>query len=289
MKILSGLLLLMFLRCDKGLAAIYVWQDESGESHFSDRPPVNAEAQEITVQPIPQQAPGHGQGLPGRRFGERQLIEDRAQKRKEKAQQPAQPRDVFGSIILDFRIINGAQLPTSAMKLTLNFEPKSGSGVIRHEIKGPQRDWVEWRNRSPGNSRALLTLNFTVPLVPGDYRLQSLEVVSNALLTHRFRLPLNARFRVPTDVCVYVGRRLFTYIRLPSGTRTQQKMDAAAVERKFGRVFDTVYLKKGGLVLTRRRIDATPTENKTRSLIKKSWDPYLEATIRGCIVRPAGF
>ena len=236
MKIQSLLLLLMFFGCDKGLAAIYVWQDEAGETHFSDRPPAKAKAQEITGDPSPKQPPGHGQApLPGLRSGERRLIEDRAQKTKEKAQPAAQPRDVFGSIVLDFRIIDGAQLPTSAMTLALNFEPKSGSGAIRHEIKGPQQEWVEWRNKSPENSRALMTLNFTVPLVPGDYRLQSLEVASETLSTHRFRLPLNARFRVPTDDCVYVGRSLFTYVRLPPGTRTQQKMDATTVEQRFSR------------------------------------------------------
>ena len=291
----SPLLLLTLIVCSTALAAIYTWVDEQGKTHYSDSPPARQQAQQITVQPTPQAAPT---ATPGLRPGERQLLEDMSQQTQQRAQQEAEqqlgqetrPRQVLGSMVLDFHILAGAELPSSAMNLTLVITPLPGDSRIRYTINNEQWAWSEWRNKSVPQARALATLNFSTSLAPGVYQLDDIEVVAAELSQHPFQLPVGAVFTVPDDHdCVYIGRSFFNYVRLPPGSRTQQKMAAAEAGIHLNSTLDHLYFKQGGLVLLSRDIDIAPRENGPRSLIKKSREPYLQARKMGCVMQAARF
>lgn len=286
--------LILLLVSGAVLAAVYKWTDEQGKTHLSDRPPADQPAEAVPLEPAPA-APPPASGL---RPGERQWLDERdrekarraAQAAREQARQAAQPRQVLGSIVLDWHVYGDAQLPTAGLDATLIVTPVAGGTPQRHRFPAEARDWAEWRDKSPALARALGTFNFTLSLAPGDYRLAALEIAAGDLSGQPFALPLQASFSVPAaGECVYVGRALLRYVRLPAGTRTGQRLDLAAAQDSFGSALDFLYLRQGGLVLTARQLDMEPTEHGPRSLIRKSRAPYERAVRLGCAMQPARF
>lgn len=285
---------IVLLLAGAALAAVYKWTDEQGRTHFSDHPPAGQASEPVPIEPAPAATPA----APGLRPTERQWLEQRSQEASEQSQrqmrEQAEPagkiRRALGSIVLDFRIQPGAELPLSAMDVALLVMPASGGEPQRYPFPAGQRDWAEWRDKSPELARALATYNFDLPLPAGRYRLERVEIRAPSLAGRVVHLPLNASFEVSDEHdCVYLGRALLRYVRLPPGNRTMQNIELAGVEHRFGAARGFVYLENGGLVLVGRELEIQPSENPARSLIKKSREPYLRATRQGCAMQPARF
>jgi hypothetical protein len=156
------------------------------------------------------------------------------------------PTDVLGNIEIHFTPANAkATVPAPLTYVAMSLTPADGEVGALHNI-----------TRSEGR--------FDVSLDPGGYRLDGLLVSAKAFRQREVFLPLEGpAFDAPDQGCVYIGRVIVEFIRLPPGS-TETQFDAL---RKFLRSrgesteeLEFVNAKGGGVAGGVERIDLPPEE-----------------------------
>ena len=269
-------------------AEVYKWVDEKGNTHYSDKAPPDEQAQELTISPPPptEQAP-----QPADKPGEATQVESESDREGEvlMADEVKPVGEVFGSIVLSFRILERASLPPTSMRASLSLKPDGRGDLIKRKISPGDIHWERFENKSPQNTRGIATINFSESLPAGRYLIRSVQIRSPEMASSPFSLPVGLDFRVPREQkCVYIGRGIFSYVRIPPSDRTRQQIYVGDARRQFGEALDHIYLRSGGLVLLGRAIDM-PLEDEQKPLILASKQHYLRAKAKGCKEQAAQF
>lgn len=225
-------LILVLLFAGGAVAAIYKWVDEQGKVHYGDSPKDKQRAQKIETKPGPSEA-----DIQDAREQSQRLIGKQLHNRE--------PRDVLGTITISIAPAALASLPQPPIELTLLIKSLRRGVATKHRIADPNPTWMV---RQKGKV-AMSEQNFHLPLPPGNYKITEITAKAKNLADKSFTLVRNGpQFTVPQGNCVYIGRIVYTYTRLPRASLAQAKAAMLKLAQKKDKPVSMIYLTEGALI-----------------------------------------
>lgn len=252
MKKTPLLVLLTVLVAGAAAAEIHKWIDKEGHVHYGESPPSGSQAKQIELPPAPsseeiQRTKERIETLREKNKQQRKEELLQVQKRREK------PQEVLGTVITAFHIHSRAFLPNSPIHLTLLIKPLGGGALIRYRVNDHKPLWV-WNI-----TKSLVTghQNFMISLRPGRYEILEVLARPGSLADKTIILSKSGpSFRVSVGNCLYMGRIVYTFLRLPRGSYEEAKSALKSLaDYKQLEHSHFLYLKKGSLVALNKFVD----------------------------------
>lgn len=178
--------------------------------------------------------------------------------------------EVAGTISLIFSPTVLAQPPKPPIDVSLILKAKTNGEITVYRIIDPNPVWHLTARRD-----GVAIKNFRFTFQPKEYQMQGLKINSKSLGARMFRVPLGEPyFTVAEDnVCTYVGRINFAFVRLPRGSLDQARKVVHWMANHFNRPFGMVYLPLGALVPVGFSVDK-PKERESSTEMRSSYRLY---------------
>lgn len=291
MKKFTLLMFLTFLLAGAVTAGIYKWVDERGNVHYRETPPAGSEGKQMKIAPGPSE-----EEIQRSRERTQQLIQEQKQRRLIREQQRVGPQEVLGTVVLSFLPMSDAVMPKPPIQLTLVIEPVGAGPPIKHRIADATPAWVvsnipagivRGSRQQVFITRGSTHQNFILLLRPGDYKISEVLARSTSLSETQIALPtVGPVFTVPEGECVYVGRVIYPYLRLPPDSLAQTKaaVKSLFLERSERVLRILIYMPEGALVPNKESVDK-PKEGSQ----PHDEDIRMEASRRRCVTELAKF
>lgn len=139
-----------------------------------------------------------------------------------------------------------------------------------------QRGWSGFESASREKDKREGHFNFTISLPPGEYLVDSVEIMASELDQGRITIPANIRFTVPAEAeCVYIGRTLLRFSRLAPGRYSEQRQ----------RSRDVIFFRSGGFIPIHNTVDIPALDEQL--VVRLGKELYQEAQQRNCTVQLA--
>ncbi len=196
----------------------------------------------------------------------------------EQQRQARRSKHVLGTMAFMFYLAEErAVLPPTSMEVTLVIVSRDTDHQYRQQLVNDlQRGWSGFESASREKDKREGHFNFTISLPPGEYLVDSVEIMASELDQGRITIPANIRFTVPAEAeCVYIGRTLLRFSRLAPGRYSEQRQ----------RSRDVIFFRSGGFIPIHNTVDIPALDEQL--VVRLGKELYQEAQQRNCTVQLA--